>query len=254
MEMSHLRPPSAWFLCPRRLVQPRYRMVCLPHAGAGASLFFGWATKLQPHGIELRSIQYPGRESRLSEPLIDCSEAMAESIAEEWPAISSGHPTLLFGHSMGGLLAHEVALALARRRVPNPPRRLIISGRNPPHVPSREEKIFSLPDQEFLRAVAQRHGKLPQQLFSDSELSALISRVLRADFTLLDTYEWKPSPPLEVSLTILGGAGDPFVRPDILPQWSAYSRRSCCVHLIQGDHFFHQSAPNAVIAAILADL
>ncbi len=249
-----MRPPSAWFVCPRRLLQPRYRFVCLPHAGAGASLFFSWAAKLQSHGIEVRSVQYPGRESRLGEPLIDCAETMAEAIASEWPAISGGHPTLLFGHSMGALLAHEVALALARRKLPNPPRRLIISGRNPPHVPSRDQKIHSLPDRELVQAVAQRHGQLPEQIFSDSELGALITRLLRADFTILDTYKWRPSPPLEAPLTILGGTADTFVRPEDLSQWSTYSHRSCRVHLIEGDHFFHLSAPDAVIAAILADL
>src|SRR5258708_14407398 len=147
------RKDSPWIAVPRPLVQPRMRLICLPHAGAGASLFFNGAEPLQTAGIELRAVQYPGRENRLSEPLLASTEAMVAAMVTVWPQMSSGQPCALFGHSMGALLAYELAVALARLRVPNPPQRLFISGRNPPEILRNTELIYNLPDVDFFNAL-----------------------------------------------------------------------------------------------------
>ncbi|MDX9681378.1 thioesterase domain-containing protein [Pseudomonas protegens] len=68
--------PSAWL---RRYPQPqppRCRLVCLPHAGGSASFFNDWRGQL-PADVELVSVQYPGREERLSESWPGSLEWMA---------------------------------------------------------------------------------------------------------------------------------------------------------------------------------
>ena len=148
--MSGVNPTSRWLVAPRPQPGARWRLVCLPHAGAGASTYFAWGAALQPAGIEVRSVQYPGRENRLAEPLIAEARAMVVALAEQWPALAGEGPCALFGHSMGALLGFELARELERRGTTNPPRHLFLSGRNPPPAPPKLPSLAALPDEAFL--------------------------------------------------------------------------------------------------------
>lgn len=245
---------SRWFTTPRPQPSARWRLVCLPHAGAGASTYFAWGAALAAAGVEVRAVQYPGRESRLGEPLIPSAPALVAALADQWPELAGDGPCALFGHSMGALLGYELALELARRGAAAPPRHLFLSGRNPPSSPPRTPSLRALPDHQFLAAVAARYGNLPPELLADAEMRALITPILRADFQLVDDYVGGAPGPIDVPLTIFGGTEDPFTSAAELGKWSGYTRGICRVQLIPGGHFFHQQARAQVIAVILAGL
>jgi medium-chain acyl-[acyl-carrier-protein] hydrolase len=246
--------PQAWVTIPRPQPAARLRLVCLPHAGAGASAFFPWGAALQPAGIEVRSVQYPGRENRLAETCLDEAGAMVGALADAWREISGGGRCALYGHSMGALLGFELAGELARRGVANPPQHLFLSGRNPPHVASRLPRLHPLPDGEFLPAVAQHYGNLPAELIADRELAALISPILRADFKLVDGYQWRATGPTMTPLSVLGGINDPWTTEAELAEWSRHTRGKFQRHMFPGDHFFHQQNRATVLALVQAEL
>ncbi|MBM3851893.1 MAG: thioesterase [Verrucomicrobia bacterium] len=247
-------PAGSWWTTPRRPSHARLTLVCLPHAGAGASSYFAWGAALQPEGIEVRAVQYPGRENRLAEPLIDTAPRMVQALANVWPALGGNGACALFGHSMGALLAFELALELRRRGTANPPQRLFLSGRNPPGTPLKKPPIHHVPDAEFRREIATRYGSLPPEVLADSEMLALVTPILRADFKLVDTYRPTAAPPLETPLEVFGGTDDPWTTAAELDQWRAHTRGECRVRLFRGDHFFHQKARDEVIAAVRAEL
>jgi len=247
-------PAHPWCVTPRPLVHPRVRLVCLPHAGAGASSFFAWGAALQPAAIEVRAVQYPGRENRLGEAPIDSAGAMTLALADAWGALAGDGACALYGHSMGALLAYELALELARRGAPHPPSRLFLSGRNPPATPPRMPPIHHLPDASLLREVSDRYGQLPAEILAEPEMVALLTPILRADFKLVDTYGWKGGPVPDTPLTILGGTRDPWTTEAELAGWRSYTRGDCRVRMIAGDHFFPQKARAEVLASIRADL
>jgi medium-chain acyl-[acyl-carrier-protein] hydrolase len=244
---------ASWFLNPRPLPGARLRLICLAHAGAGASSFHPWAQALRPAGIEVRSVQYPGRENRLGEPLVPSAREMTAALADAWPELSGGADSVLFGHSMGALLAYELNLELIRRGTPHPPRRLFLSARNPPPTPPKRPPIHHLPDEAFLREVARYYGSLPAVVLADPQLLALVTPILRADFTLVDTYAWAPAPPPRTPLTILGGTEDPWTTDAELADWARYTTGACRFRTIAGGHFFHQKQAAAVQAVILGD-
>ncbi|HWA08528.1 MAG TPA: alpha/beta fold hydrolase [Opitutaceae bacterium] len=252
----------AWVTVPRPQPAARLRLVCLPHAGAGASSFFPWGAALQPAGIEVRSVQYPGRENRLAEACIDEAGAMVRALADAWPEISGfdqltadgGGRCALYGHSMGSLLGFELAAELARRGTANRPEHLFLSGHNPPHLASRLPLLHTLPDGEFLPAVAKHYGNLPAELIADRELAALIAPILRADFKLVDEYRWRGAGPTPTPLTVLGGTNDPWTTEAELAEWSRHTRGKFQRRMFAGDHFFHQQNRAAVLELVQKEL
>ncbi len=245
---------NAWFVRPRALPQARLRLICLPHAGAGATSFHGWGAPLRAAGVELCAVQYPGRENRIAEPLIDSATRMIGALAEAWPTLGGEAPCALYGHSLGALLAFELAAELARRGSANAPRRLFLAARNPPEALPKMPPIHQLPDDAFVREVARRYGNLPQEILAEPEMLALVTPILRSDFKLVDTYAWSGAPPLDTPLTIFGGTRDPWTSEAELSGWRRHTRGNCRVLAIAGGHFFHLEARPAVIENVLADL
>src|SRR5689334_9345116 len=97
---------SRWI---RRAVRPRpsLRLVCLPFAGGGASVYQSLARRL-PHSIEVLAIQLPGREERTREDPPASVPALAAACAVAVrPYLNV--PYALYGHCAGALLAYEVA-------------------------------------------------------------------------------------------------------------------------------------------------
>ncbi|WP_250279849.1 thioesterase domain-containing protein [Frankia sp. Cppng1_Ct_nod] len=87
-----------------------HRLVCFPHAGGSAS-FFRWIFQMLPTTTEVLGVQYPGRQDRRSEPLIPTISGLADQVHEVLGS-RLDRPTAFFGHSMGAVVAFEVARRL----------------------------------------------------------------------------------------------------------------------------------------------
>lgn len=230
-------------------------MICLPHAGGGASVYYPWIDRLAAARIELRAVQYPGREDRIKETPIASCLTMADALADAWPRATDGIPCAIFGHSMGAIIGFELISELTDRGAPNLPCRLFVSGRNPPHHPPKLAPIHELPDAEFIeRLVTEHGGSLPSAVISDREMLGLITPILRVDFTLSETHVLRPKPPVRVPISVFGGVDDPTTSANALAEWERYSKQSCRLRMIAGGHFFHQSARDEVLAGLIADL
>src|SRR5262249_46498083 len=144
----------------------RLRLLCFPHAGGAASAYHGWGAGL-PEEIDVRAVQPPGHESRLREPPATSPEALVDDIPRApGPVLES--PFALFGHSLGALVAFELTRALRRQGRPLP-ERLLVSGRRGPQVAETGPAIDALPDADFLDALAQRYGGIPDAVRRERE-------------------------------------------------------------------------------------
>src|SRR5580704_11521240 len=94
----------------------RARLFCFPYAGAGASVFRSWGDYLSPE-FEVIGVQLPGREERLRDELFVRIEPMVESAAKSLCSDLTA-PFAFFGHSMGSILAYELACFLRRNGLP----------------------------------------------------------------------------------------------------------------------------------------
>jgi medium-chain acyl-[acyl-carrier-protein] hydrolase len=229
-------------------IDARCRLVCLPHAGAGASGYAGWAELLPPE-VELIAIQPPGREDRLREAPITRADALARMVAQALrPYLDT--PLVLFGHSGGALLAFEVARELGKRRGATVAH-LVVSGQPAPDV-APAEILHTLPDEAFHRRLAELGGTAAH-LLADPDLLRLVTPTLRADFLLWESYEFRAGVPLPVPITAFGGVDDDRFGPDLLRTWAGHTSGGFQLRSFPGGHFYLLDRPADVVSAIIEE-
>ncbi|WP_344588307.1 thioesterase II family protein [Actinomadura vinacea] len=228
------------------MARPRLRLVCFPHAGGSPQLFRTWSSLL-PGDIELLAVCSPGRQDRLAEPGIDRMEPLADLIAESLAAFT-GAPLALFGHSMGALVAYEVALRLPG----DDPLALLVSAHPAPHrlPPAGAEPLT---DDELLLGTAEIGGIDPA-LLKREEMRGLILPAMRADHELLRAY--RPRSPAAVTAPVIGylGRDDPLAGPSDLEGWAELTTGGFDVHVLPGGHFYLASAEREIVTDIVRRL
>jgi medium-chain acyl-[acyl-carrier-protein] hydrolase len=184
-------------------------------------------------------VQLPGREDRRDEaPLRRLPAAVSRVCADLEPF--RDRPYVFFGHSMGALLAFEATRAL--RAVGGPaPQHLLCSACRSPEVVRTGTPIYRLPDAEFVRHL-RILGGIPEPILRDREMMDLFLPILRADFELLQTYEFRPEPPLRCPITVFGGTHDSEVPPRTLDAWRHHTTGQFERIEFAAGHFFIQTA------------
>ncbi|GCD99354.1 thioesterase II family protein [Embleya hyalina] len=219
------------------------RLVALPHAGGSASFWFPLSAALKER-VEVLGVQYPGRQDRRAEPLIDDIDTLAERITEALdPWLDERLPLILFGHSMGAVLGFEVA-----RRLRVPPAALIASGRRAPDR-QREERLHLLDDAGLAAELRSMSGT-DASLLANDEVLQMVLPALRADYRAIETYRCTPGAPLECPITVLVGDRDPKVTMDEATAWRDHTNGAFALHTFTGGHFYltdHQAAVTARI-------
>lgn len=227
---------SAWIKTFGSSRSAALRLFCFPYAGGAASVFRNWPQRFGDR-VEICAVQLPGRENRLKEPRFTDLYALAERIAGEFAPLLPAKPFALFGHSMGALLAFEVARELRRRHLPMPVR-LFASAASPPQIGDRADPPrHTLPD-DALIAELRRLGGTPDELLEHEELLRLLLPILRADFSVVDTYRYRHEEPLDVPLSAFGGTGDRGVPEERLEGWRLQTRAAFTARMFPGNHFF----------------
>jgi medium-chain acyl-[acyl-carrier-protein] hydrolase len=228
----------------------RLRLFCFPHAGSGTSIYRGWAGTIA-QAIEIWPVALPGREHRLAEPPIDDVQRLAAVVGEELGRFLDP-PFALFGHSMGALLAFEVAHHF-RRQGRSGPGCLVVSAHRAPHIPDEQDQIHDKPTSEFLQELRQLNGTSAEVL-GDRELVELMLPVLRADFKAAELYRYIEGPPLQCPIVAYGGTRDSMVSEAQLAGWRAHTNGGFAQKMFEGDHFYIHTKREEVVAQLASDL
>ena len=163
----------------------------------------------------------------------------------------SRSPVCLFGHSVGGLIAYELARTLCSSS--RPPNHVFVSGQPAPHLPSRTTPRHALPQRAFEAVLAQLGG-MPPEILRDAEVMAVLVPLLRADLSLAETYAYEPGGALDIPMTVFGGDNDPEANRAELEAWRMHSRDFRGVRLFPGNHFYLRDNPAEVVRAVGAEL
>jgi surfactin synthase thioesterase subunit len=224
-------------------------LFCFPHAGGAASYFHPWSAPLAP-GIEVLAVQYPGREDRAMEPGVTNIPDLADQIhAALRPSLSGTFA--FFGHSMGAILAFEVARRIARDEGRGPAH-LFVSGRAAP--PRHHHQNLHRAGNPALIAELRSLGGTDPRILQDGEVLELILPTMRADYTASETYRFEPGPPLSCDITAMTGDRDSQNTIAEAAAWSGHTTGAFNLRVYPGGHFYLDDCRARVLEVISSSL
>lgn len=228
---------------------PKAVVLCVPFAGAGASVFRPWVPLCRGE-FELAAVQLPGREQRFAEePYRDVATATEGLLPEVLERISGAGPVVLFGHSLGAVLSYELAHRLAAAGVDLTA--LVTSGSPGPWT-RRENGASGLDDDRFLARVKEFAGYRHDAL-EDPEMRELLLPTLRADVEMHESYVPLSDDPLPVPIVSVRGTADTLVTTEQAMEWSKATSRDFRFAEVEGGHMYLVDDPEGLIR-VLADV
>jgi surfactin synthase thioesterase subunit len=222
------------------------RLVCLPHAGGAASGFLPMARALAPR-IEVLAVQYPGRQDRRSEPPATGVGQLADSLAAVVEELLPGPPVAFFGHSMGALLAYEIATRTAR-----PPRLLFASAARVPSATRVNPDILA--DGRRLVEEVLALGATEPEVLDHPDLREMVIPPIRADYAALAAY--RPGSPVALPMPIIALVGDrdPRVSVEQARGWAEHTSERFDLQVFRGGHFYLNSRLPELSRTVTAEL
>ena len=226
---------SSWFLVPKPNPQAKFRLFCFPYAGGTAEIYYSWVEEL-PEDIELVAIQYPGHiqgakdtlYKRLSLLINDLSEELSSSLEQKYA---------FFGHSMGALVAYELARCIVAAGLRKPDH-LFLSARNPPHLPIVHPLMHKMTNSEFIQ-IMHAFNVIPAEVVNNQGLLQIILPILKADFEMIETYQYNPhNTVLDVPICTFAGVNDNLAPPRNVAEWHKYTVKDFREITFPEKHYF----------------
>ncbi|MFH8597000.1 cytochrome P450 [Streptomyces rimosus] len=236
---------SRWLLRRRVLPDPALRLICFPHAGGAATFFHGWQDRV-PAGTEVGAVCYPGRQNRIAEPPLTCMDDLADQVHAALRGLLD-RPLALFGHSMGAVVAYEVAVRLAERDGAAPVA-LLVSGHGAPYLCAAGPPPDTAVDD---REIAEPAMAADPALRSSPQLLDLVMPVLRADHALLRAYRPVRTPRITAPIVAYRGADDPRASEDDMWSWRAMTGAAFRLRTLPGNHFYLATEEAGLVADVM---
>ena len=244
--MAQTANPPTWL---RPDPSARFRLFCFPYAGGSASWFRSWRDQLRP-AIDVCPVQIPGRGNRFAEPPLRRCEALCDMLAGEllpWLDV----PFAFFGHSMGALVAFELARHLRRHGRPGPTH-LFLSGAPGPRRPL-PSRLHSMPEPALLAELRRLNGT-PPEILQQRDFMAIVIPLIRADLELYETHVYSSEDLLDCPISAFAGAADGLASHEHVAAWRDETRGPFTLRMFEGDHFFLHKAGTPLLRAISEDV
>ncbi len=161
-------------------------------------------------------------------------------------------PFAFYGHSLGSLIAFELARHCRRHKLPMPVH-LIVSGCNAPPLRGKSKRLHELPDDQLIEKLRDYNGT-PREILDNRDLMRLLLPAVRADFALGADYHYEAEAPLPIPLTALSGKNDKHVEAGDLRAWQKETSVAYREHWFDGDHFFINEARQLVLDCLATEL
>lgn len=211
-------------------------LITLPHAGGSSSLYKGWGKNLE---CQVLNIDYPGHWIRMKEPLASSFQDLKQDVINcIKQSIVSGSRAVIFGHSLGAILAWEIAPELVRYGIEICG--LFLSASEDPGSFSNS-KIFDLrTDKEIIPLLGyslnDNNTKVCEQFIK------IFLPILKSDLVLCKKYKNKYIH-TNIHSIIIYGVDDEFIDISEISNWNKYVNVISTIEL-KGDHFYLNKTDN----------
>lgn len=206
-------------------------IVMLPFAGGNKNSY----QEIARYIPGMHTLEYPGRGSRIREPLPVTLDLLVDDITLQLKkTIDISKKYIIYGHSMGALLAYLVCRKVHMQGWPMP-EKLIVSGRKAPHL-KRRRYLAGLPDDHFMKEVTALGG-IPDEVIRHPELMEYIMPILKADFRVYESYKYVQAGKLPVPIDVFYG-DEEGIAPEDIAGWKDESLKTVNIREMKGNHFF----------------
>lgn len=229
---------------------PRMRLFCFPYAGGGTAIYHRWQRYLEDVALVL-PIKLPGREARIKEPAYECVQRLVGDLLPQLET-QLQTPFAMFGHSMGALIAFELA-KLLKQNMSREPSCLFVSACRPPHSDLSSD-LHTLSDDEMIRGMLRDFGEQQNTSEDEMALMRIMAPTLRADMKLIANYQPTTEYPLSCPIVAIGGTNDPEVRLADISGWQRHTDGEFKTRNFVGGHFFMREQEVAITKLIRARL
>ena len=208
------------------------KLYIFPHAGGSAQFYVPFA-KLFSDAVKCVAIQYPGRGGSHDLGAFTSIQDLADEVCRKLPPLdSSAGSVAFFGHSMGGLLAFEVAHRMEAAGTPISA--LFVSASAAPGRVGYE--YIPASDRGLLNAVSEMTGLNPEFL-EDEEFAAKILPTLRG-FKAITNYECPPEAMVSCPIFAFLGDDDEVATPEKVAPWAERTTSEFTARVFAGHHFY----------------
>jgi medium-chain acyl-[acyl-carrier-protein] hydrolase len=206
----------------------------LPFAG-GSSYSYKEFAKYESDKLKLSPLELPGRGKRIRESLkTNVHELVDDIFAQICTKLDK--PYMIYGHSMGTLLTYLLTKKIIKHGL-NPPLWLFLTGSvGPSVIENRKTKYHQLPASEFMDRV-KLLGGLPDEILSHPELLDFYLPILRADFEVVETYQYRPTVPFDIPMDVTIGTEDEATFEEA-EMWQLETIEPLRLKQYKGNHFF----------------
>lgn len=232
----------------QNISEKKLTLICLPFAGGGASAYNQWIKELH-EVVTVCPVQLPGREDRIMEKPYTDMNILLRDLGKEMKDTIRGR-YVLWGHSMGGKIAYELEKYMEGNGYQA--QCLFVSGSRIPSLPETNP-IYCLPDESFKRELGRFEGT-PKEILNNQELLDFFLPMLRADFTMDETYYSNEKCLLQCPIVAFAGQDDKEASVEEIKKWELYTKRSFEYEIFQGGHFFIREYIEDVIQELLRQL
>lgn len=208
-------------------------LICFPYAG-GSKFSYNKFVEVAPGNLTLIPIELPGRGARFDERLIYSAHELVDKL---FPQIKPYlfDPYAIYGHSMGSLIGYLITKRIIKENLPQP-LHLFFSGAKAPYM-LRFEPAAHLFEKEELIASLRKMGGIPERILKNDNLMRILEPIVRADFKVINTYEYQPTKPMDIPISIIIGS-DEGISHEHARLWQKETVAEIKIDEFQGDHFF----------------
>nr|WP_233168403.1 alpha/beta fold hydrolase [Paenibacillus roseus] len=224
------------------------KLFAFPYAGASSMYYYKWKKHVTDE-IDFVPVELAGRGTRSRDPLYRTFDEVVNDVYRQIAHLIDDGPYSFFGHSMGSLLAFELAHKL-RENGRHEPNAMFLSGRWAPHIARTDLVNPSTPDEQLKERLLELGGTSPE-LFENPQLADTFIPILKADFYAMESYEYaNDRQPLSAIFNVMTGVQDWDVNKRDLAEWGNHTTGPFSLHKFKGGHFYLNDSFDTVIQHI----
>ncbi|MCM1133695.1 MAG: alpha/beta fold hydrolase [Ruminococcus flavefaciens] len=208
----------------------------LPHAGGSARSYCSWKRYL-PKDWNVVPLEPRGRGSRSQEDfcrnIVECATDLLEKYGDK-----IHKPYVIFGHSMGSMLAVELTRQIIEKGLPSP-EHVFLSGRCAVDTACTVFPKFSGKTDEEIISFFLEKGLFMEKNPANEQLWNIMAEILCADVRMTENYYLSAEDfQFPCNISIFYGKDDYFLQNCDMEHWSAYTCGKCRVTAYDGGHFY----------------